>query len=115
MAKLVAGEIDTTVNFNEEQPAFMTKGGQGDTSTGGNVKTDAWFQSHTLHRAILDTGKIAQQAKDQEIRLAAGKLLHRFSPELSVLLARDMINASAKFAVDSSYLSFAAEHQEFLK
>jgi len=58
---------------------------------------------------------LASQAKDQEIRLAAGKLLHRFSPELSVLLARDMINASAKFAVDPSYLSFAAKHQEFLK
>ena len=58
---------------------------------------------------------LASQAKNQEIRLAAGKLLHRFSPELSVLLARDMINASAKFAVDPSYLSFAAKHQEFLK
>ena len=67
MAKLVAGEIDTTVNFNEEQPAFMTKGGPGDTSTGGNVKTDAWFQSHKLPRDILDKGTIAQKAKDQEI------------------------------------------------
>jgi len=58
---------------------------------------------------------LASKAKDKEIRAAAGELLHRFPAELSVLLARDMIEANAKFALDPSYLKFASEHQDFLK
>jgi hypothetical protein len=58
---------------------------------------------------------LAYQAKDAKVRKAAGALLGRFAPELGVLLARDMIGANRKFAVDPAYLSFAAKHQEFLQ
>ena len=73
--------MSKTPNFNEELPKFMTKGGPGDTSTAGNVNTDAWFVDPTKTHddegrkrkewrvipGLLDKGTIAQQAKDQEI------------------------------------------------
>ena len=58
---------------------------------------------------------LAYQASNAKVRKAAGILVGRFSPELGVLLARDMIKANAKFAVDPAYLAFAAKHQEFLQ
>lgn len=58
---------------------------------------------------------LAHKGNDTNIRKSAGALLGRFSPELGVLLARDMIRANARFAVDPSYLKFAGEHQEFLQ
>ena len=58
---------------------------------------------------------LAHKANDTRVRKAAGVLLGRFSPELSVLLARDMLRANAKFAVDPAYLAFAAKHQDFLQ
>jgi|MEHZ01.5.fsa_nt_MEHZ011414289.1_2 hypothetical protein len=62
-------------------PEFMTKGGPGDKSSGGNVNTDSWFVDLTrthdkdgrkrnewrLIPDVLDKGTIAQQAKDQEL------------------------------------------------
>ena len=62
-------------------PSFMTKGGPGDKSSGGNVNTDSWFVDLTrthdkdgrkrnewrLIPDVLDKGTIAQQAKDQEL------------------------------------------------
>lgn len=64
-------------NFKEfnELPAFMTKGGPGDTSTGGNINTDAWFaedhmfdpRTRTYIPGLLKKGTLAQKAKDQEI------------------------------------------------
>ena len=67
--------------MNKELPKFMTKGGPGDASRGGNVNTDAWFvdplRTHDdegrkrgegrLIPDLLDKGTIAQKAKDQEI------------------------------------------------
>ncbi len=58
---------------------------------------------------------LAHKANDTRVRKAAGVLLGRFPPELSVLLARDMLRANAKFAVDPAYLAFAAKHQDFLQ
>ena len=36
--------MDNSKNMNKILPKFMTKGGPGDPSTGGNVNTEAWFQ-----------------------------------------------------------------------
>jgi hypothetical protein len=51
---------------------------------------------------------LAHKAEDQKIRKAAGVILSRLPPELGVLLARDMMRANAKFAVEKNYLDFAA-------
>jgi hypothetical protein len=67
--------------MSKELPEFMTKGGPGDKSSGGNVNTDSWFVDLTrthdkdgrkrnewrLIPDVLDKGTIAQQAKDQEL------------------------------------------------
>ena len=67
--------------MNKILPKFMTKGGPGDPSTGGNVNTEAWFQRlirthdkdgrevnpEKVLPNVLDKGTIAQKAKDQEL------------------------------------------------
>ena len=67
--------------MSKELPKFMTKGGPGDASRGGNVNTDAWFvdplKTHDdqgrkrnewrLIPDLLDKGTLAQKAKDQEL------------------------------------------------
>lgn len=58
---------------------------------------------------------LAHKAEDTKIRRAAGSILSRLPPELSVLLARDMMRANARFAVEKTYLEFAAKHHEFIQ
>jgi hypothetical protein len=58
---------------------------------------------------------LAHKSDNLKVRKSAGVLMGRFAPELSILLARDMIRANAKFAIDPAYLKFAAEHHEFLQ
>lgn len=53
-------------------------------------------------------------ASDNQIRIAAGKLLNRLSPELGVLLGRDMLHANPAFAREKGYLEFVAAHRELL-
>ena len=57
----------------------------------------------------------AYKADDAKIRKAAGSILSRLPPELSVLLARDMMRANAKFAIEKAYLDFASKHHEFIQ
>ncbi len=45
---------------------------------------------------------------------AAGTLLGRLNPELAVLLARDMLQASPAFARQPGYRAFVAEHRNLL-
>lgn len=58
---------------------------------------------------------MAHKANEAKVRKAAGVLLLRFSPELGVLLARDMLRANARFAMEKGYLEFAARHKQFLQ
>lgn len=58
---------------------------------------------------------LAHRGDEAKVRRAAGVLLHRFSPELGVLLARDMLRSNARFAMEKAYLEFAARHHEFLQ
>ena len=53
-------------------------------------------------------------ATDKQVRNAAGELLNRLSPELGVLLARDMLHANPAFAREKGYLEFVAAHRELL-
>ncbi len=53
-------------------------------------------------------------ASDKTVRHAGAKLLDRFSPELSVLLVRDMLRANSAFAREKGYLDFVSEHREML-
>lgn len=58
---------------------------------------------------------LAHNAHDATIRKSAGILLLRLSPELGVLLARDMIRANPRFASEKNYLQFASQHHEFIQ
>ena len=51
---------------------------------------------------------------DKEARKAAGILLNRFSPELAVLLARDMLRTNPAFSGNAGYLDFVAKHKDLL-
>ncbi len=57
---------------------------------------------------------LASWAKQREVLAAAGVLLSRLSPELAVLLMRDVLRVNARFALDAGYKSFIAGHQELL-
>ena len=51
---------------------------------------------------------------DKKAQKAAGILLNRFSPELAVLLARDMLRTNPAFSGNAGYLEFVARHQDLL-
>lgn len=53
-------------------------------------------------------------ASDKAVRGAAGALLGRISPELGVLLARDMLHANPAFAREKGYLDFVKQHRDML-
>jgi hypothetical protein len=76
-------------------------------------------ETEELPRSVADQyaliSYLAHKAEDQKIRKAAGVILSRLPPELGVLLARDMMRANAKFAVEKNYLDFAAKHHEFIQ
>jgi hypothetical protein len=57
---------------------------------------------------------IAYHAKEQRVTRAAGRLLSRFSPELSVLMLRDVLRANPRFVTDRGYAMFIAEHAELV-
>ena len=57
---------------------------------------------------------ICAQASVAANRKAAGILINRFSPELGVLLARDMLKANPTFATDKGFLQFVTEHKDFI-
>ncbi len=52
-------------------------------------------------------------ATDKQSRSAAGVLLNRLSPELGVLLVRDMLHANPLFSSEKGYLDFISQHREF--
>jgi len=51
---------------------------------------------------------------DKSAQKAAGTLLNRFSPELAVLLARDMLRTNPGFSGNAGYLKFVAKHKDLL-
>ena len=57
---------------------------------------------------------LCSQASDGQLRSAAAMLLERLSPELGVLMARDMLNASPAFSQEKGFIEFIAKHQELL-
>ena len=54
---------------------------------------------------------LTYHAKKEKIRQVSGILLNRIEPELAVLLAKDLVRSSAKFALNQDYLKFAAKTQ----
>jgi MoxR-like ATPase len=57
---------------------------------------------------------VGSRAKERPIVDAAGTLIPRLSPELSVLLIRDLLRADPLFARHRAYRDFVARHQELL-
>lgn len=57
---------------------------------------------------------VSSASRSAPTRRAAGRLLNRFSPELSVLLARDLLRVHPAFAQDAGYLAFVAQHADLL-
>ena len=53
-------------------------------------------------------------ASERKALSAAGTILSRLPPELSVLLARDLLRVNARFAMDPGYQRFVADHEGFL-
>jgi hypothetical protein len=53
---------------------------------------------------------VTANAGDPEVRRAAGVLLGRLSPELAVLLVRDLLRADPMFSRDRAYREFVARH-----
>jgi hypothetical protein len=61
------------------------------------------------------TSHLASRGTEREIRAAAAALLSRLDVEFAVLLARDMLRASAAFAREAGFLAFADRHRQLLK
>ena len=57
---------------------------------------------------------IASRSRDQAVVESAGVLLSRLSPELAVLLIRDLLRADPMFSRQKSYRGFIARHAELL-
>jgi hypothetical protein len=57
---------------------------------------------------------IAYHAREPRVMGAAGQLLSRFAPELSVLLLRDVLRANPKFVADPGYTGFIAQHADLV-
>jgi hypothetical protein len=57
---------------------------------------------------------VGGRAKERPIVEAAGVLIPRLSPELSVLLIRDLLRADPLFSRHRAYRDFVARHQELL-
>lgn len=57
---------------------------------------------------------VSSASRSAPTRKAAGRLLNRLSPELSVLLARDLLRVHPAFALDAGYLAFVAQHADLL-
>jgi hypothetical protein len=57
---------------------------------------------------------LASWAKERDVLAAAGVLLSRLSPELAVLLARDVLRVNSRFALDAGYKAFVSRHRELL-
>jgi hypothetical protein len=57
---------------------------------------------------------IAASARDRTVMEAAGALLPRLSPELAVLLIRDLLRAEPMFSRSRAYRDFVARHAELL-
>ena len=53
--------------------------------------------------------------ENKEVRSAGAKLLNRLSPEMAVLLLRDLQRANPKFAMDPSYQKFVKDHGDLLE
>jgi hypothetical protein len=58
---------------------------------------------------------LCASATEKQVRNAAGELLNRLSPELGVLLARDMLHANPAFVREKGYLEFVKAHRELLE
>ena len=52
--------------------------------------------------------------EDDQVRSAGAKLLNRLSPEMAVLLLRDLQRANPKFAMEPSYQKFVMDHGDLL-
>jgi hypothetical protein len=57
---------------------------------------------------------ISSRGKEDEIVQPAAKLLNRLSPELAVLLSRDLLRVNPKFARQKGYIDFVREHSDLL-
>jgi hypothetical protein len=57
---------------------------------------------------------LAATARERSVLTAVGKLVHRFPPELAVLLMRDVLRANPRFTLDPGYQRFVKEHQSLL-
>jgi hypothetical protein len=64
-----------------------------------------------LYALISYVGAMARKPK---VLAAAGVLLSRLSPELAVLLARDVLRLNPRFGMDRNYQAFLATHSELL-
>jgi hypothetical protein len=57
---------------------------------------------------------VATMAKQSAVQTAAGVLLGRLSPELAVLLARDVLRMNPRFAMDPNCQKFLEKHSDVL-
>src|SRR5262249_46374962 len=57
---------------------------------------------------------IASNARDRSVLDAAGVLLARLSPELAILLIRDLLRIEPLFSRNRSYREFVSRHAELL-
>ncbi len=60
------------------------------------------------------TSWFAYHAKDDSVGKAGARILARISPEFGVVLARDLLKASAKFIKEPGYKAFIEEHGKLL-
>jgi MoxR-like ATPase len=63
---------------------------------------------------FCDSAITEERIQAKKAQKAAGILLNRFSPELAVLLARDMLRTNPAFSGNAGYLDFVARHQDLL-
>lgn len=57
---------------------------------------------------------VSRCQEDKKILKAAGILLGRLDPELSVLLLKDVLRSNPRFLVDPGYLEFVQKHQDLI-
>lgn len=58
---------------------------------------------------------VASRGDETSVRSAAGVLLSRLTPELAVLLCRDLIGRHPGFLTDPGYLAFIERHRELFR
>jgi hypothetical protein len=57
---------------------------------------------------------VSYEAKDPKTLNAAGVLINRLSPELGVLLLRNLIQKNPKFSLNKNAISFVSAHQNLI-